>query len=293
MNPEILLKEVTACATKQKPRALSARFPLLKPLALPLHILSKKYNNHRKNIARTRKTLRLKYITARHSSPLLRKLGESDMRLQKQKITNLKRAIENLDGLCILPGQTFSLWEILGKPTKKKGYVDGMLLSSGQVFEGPGGGLCQLGNLLHFLFLHTPLSITERYHHSMDVFPDSSRTIPFASGATVMYNFIDLQAKNNTSHTFQLKLWLTDTQLKGHVLCDAHIIEKVHVYEKEHIFINYEDTWYRRNQLWRNILVNGETTKAEHLYTTIAPVIYPITEEYLKKNNFASWIFNK
>ena len=45
-----------------------------------------------------------------------------------------------------------------------------------------GGGLCQLSNLIYWMTLHTPLTITERYRHSYDVFPDSNRTQPFGSG---------------------------------------------------------------------------------------------------------------
>ena len=45
-----------------------------------------------------------------------------------------------------------------------------------------GGGLCQLSNLIYWMTLHTPLTITERYRHSYDVFPDSNRTQSFGSG---------------------------------------------------------------------------------------------------------------
>ncbi len=284
MSPQKLQDEVSRYIdTQQNRMVLSARFPLMKPLIIRLHRILKKIKNKTVYIAREKSTPLLPYITARHSSPLLRKLGESDMRLQLQKITNLKTALYSLNNLLIKPGQTFSFWETLGKPTKSSGYVDGMLLSNGQIFEGIGGGLCQLGNLLHFLMLHTPLTVIERYHHSMDVFPDSARTIPFASGATVMYNFVDLQIKNTTTSTFQIKLWITDTQLKGQILSDQKCMEKIHVYQKDHIFIHFKGRWYRRNQLWRDVSIDGKLQRSEHLYTTIAPVCYTVTKKYLEK----------
>ena len=128
-----------------------------------------------------------------HKSTLLRKLKDVDMYLQYNKITNLKLAIAKIDGVVIRPGETFSIWRMVGRPTKRKGYKTGMMIHNGKVATGIGGGLCQLGNLIYWMALHTPLTIKERWRHSFDVFPDVNRTIPFACGATLAYNYIDLQ----------------------------------------------------------------------------------------------------
>ena len=57
-----------------------------------------------------------------------------------------------------------------------------MVLFLGQIGGDIGGGLCQLSNLIFWMTLHTPLTVTERYRHSHDVFPDANRTQPFGSG---------------------------------------------------------------------------------------------------------------
>ena len=62
--------------------------------------------------------------------------------------------------------------------------MEGMILRNGRVASGVGGGLCQMTNLLYWMTLHTPLTVTERWRHGYDVFPDSNRTQPFGSGAT-------------------------------------------------------------------------------------------------------------
>ena len=105
--------------------------------------------------------------------------------------------------------------EINWKTDEKQGYVDGMVLFYGTFKKGIGGGLCQLSNLIYWATLHTPLTVTERYRHSFDVFPDSRRTQPFGSGATCSYNYLDLQIKNETSEPYQLHLFLTDSHLVG------------------------------------------------------------------------------
>jgi len=225
-------------------------------------------------------------ITARHQSILIRKLGDSNPRLQNQKILNLKVAIQLLDGIVIEPGRIFSFWKILGKPTYKKGYVDGMLLSNGKVIEGVGGGLCQLSNFLFWIFLHTPIEIVERSHHSIDAFPDSGRTLPFGGGATILYNFIDLKVKNISKYPLQLKIWLTENHLKGQILSPQPIPEKFHVFEKNHFFIKRSEKYFRYNEIYREIKIDGKIKKTEKITTNFAPVIYEVTDEYLQKNNF-------
>ena len=147
------------------------------------------------------------------------------MQLQYNKINNLKIATKQLNKIIIKPGETFSYWRLIGNPTKRKGYVDGMILHYGKVTTGIGGGLCQLSNLLYWMTLHTPLTVTERYRHSYDVFPDSNRTQPFGSGATCSYNYLDLQIKNETNNTYQLLVYLTDTHLVGEWRSDAPVNE--------------------------------------------------------------------
>jgi len=224
-----------------------------------------------------------KCVTARHSSVLVRKLGDSDNRLQINKIKNLAVAIKYLDGLVIKPGQTFSLWKAIGKPTYKRGYVDGMLLSNGKVVEGVGGGLCQMANFLHWIFLHADISVVERHHHSVDVFPDSGRVLPFGSGATVFFNYIDLKIKNISNHPLQIKLWLTDTHLKGQILSTEKCAKKFHVYEQNHCFINRGGKYYRFNEIWRETLVEGQSVEKNKVVQNFAPVAYKVDEKILRQ----------
>lgn len=105
-----------------------------------------------------------------HGTPLLRQLKDVDMYLQYNKIINVKLAAKKLNDIILKPQETFSYWKLIGRPTKRKGYKDGMILFSGTFSAGMGGGLCQLSNLIYWMTLHTPLTIIERYRHSYDVF---------------------------------------------------------------------------------------------------------------------------
>jgi vancomycin resistance protein VanW len=190
-------------------------------------------------------------------------------------------AISRINGTVIQPGQTFSLWKQLGRVTRRKGYVDGMLLSDGKVVRGLGGGLCQLSNLLHWMFLHADTTITERYHHSVDAFPDSGRTIPFGSGATIFDNYIDLQMRNMSPHPLQICLSLTDTQLKGQLRSTHHKKYSYHVREAFHCFVRSHHRWYRYNTLERDVLSHGKIIDTHTVCENLAPVAYAVDTAYL------------
>ncbi len=204
----------------------------------------------------------------KHQSVLLKKLGESDMQLQYNKIENLKISIKQINGILIKPGETFSFYKLVGLPTKKKGYLMGMELSKGEAQAGIGGGICQITNLIHWLVIHSPLTIVERHHHSFDPFPDNGRVLPFGSGATVFYNYLDYQFTNNTPHTFQVNLWLSKKCLDGEIRCTEKMTHTYHVFEKNHGFVKIDNRYYRKNEIWRNkIDVHSARIVSEELLT--------------------------
>lgn len=149
-----------------------------------------------------------------------------------------------------------------------------------------------MSNFLHWIFLHAPFEITERYHHSLDVFPDSGRTLPFGGGATILYNFIDLKAKNISDQPLQIKLWLTADHLKGQILSPQPLAQKFHVFERNHYFIKRGDHYFRYNEIYRETKVKGNVQKIELVATNFAPVLYSVTEQYLKQNDLKAVDFS-
>ena len=126
---------------------------------------------------------------------------------------NLKLAAKCFNGILIKPGEVFSFWNLVGDFSYKKGYKDGVLLQDGEVKAGVGGGICQLANLIFWIFLHTDLEIIYIYRHGFDLFPDYSRVIPFGTGATLVVGFKDIKVKNNSNQIYQLNIWFDDTYI--------------------------------------------------------------------------------
>ncbi len=230
-----------------------------------------------KKYTKSKTSNKLDFRVKKHQSKLLKKLGETDMILQYNKIDNLKLVVERISGTIIKPGETFSFCKIVGLPTKRKGYKLGMELSFGEAKSGIGGGICQSSNLMHWLALHSPLTINERHHHSFDPFPDDGRILPFASGATVFYNYLDFQLTNNTDWTFQINLWLTDKLLEGDIRVNKELDFNYHVIEKNHKFIKQNNEFFRTNEIWRTKNAkfrSGELIEEEMVFKNFGKVKY-------------------
>lgn len=189
-----------------------------------------------------------------HKTILLRKLKDVDLQFQINKVQNLKLAVPKINGVIIFPGETLSYWKLIGKPTYKKGYLDGMVLQSGRVTYGCGGGLCQLSNLIFWMALHTPLEVVERHRHGYDVFPDSNRTQSFGSGATCYYPYGDLMIYNPTDEPFQPCLRVGEKCLEGEWRsnrkpdCHYQIVERNHMMKSE-----WWGGYSRHNELYKQI----------------------------------------
>ncbi|MFI3238224.1 MAG: VanW family protein [Lachnospiraceae bacterium] len=201
-----------------------------------------------------------------HKTILRRRLKDVDMWMQENKIVNLKIAIKHIDGIIIKPNEVFSYWKLIGKPTKSKGYIDGMILHNGSFMPGTGGGLCQLSNLIFWMASHTPLTIVERHRHGYDVFPDSSRTQPFGSGATCFYPHGDLMIQNNTNQTFQISLSMDDEYLMGEIRSCSKPETTFKIIERNHeMRSEYWGGFGRYNELYKQEFDANNTLLHEEL----------------------------
>ena len=122
--------------------------------------------------AERRETEPLPALIKGHRSPMLRQLNGVDMQLQQNKETNLRLSGAHINGIVIEPGETFSFWHTVGRTTAKKGYLPGLTIGAGRLGADTGGGLCQMANLIHWMVLNSPLTVTELHHHTDALFPD-------------------------------------------------------------------------------------------------------------------------
>ena len=257
---------------------LTARHPWLFPLACRLHRARRRlaWMTSDSRWASTREPSSLSTRVKRHRSLLLRELGESEMWLQHNKVVNLSLAAGRVDGLLIRPGETFSFNRVVGNCTRRKGYVEGMRLSNGDARVGVGGGICQLANLLHWMFLHSPLTVLERSEHSFDPFPDNGRVLPWGVGCSIVYNYVDLVVRNDTETTFQLQVAVGDRYLEGELRATEALPHTYRVFARDEQFLRYGEQYYRRNEIWRTVIDRrtGNAVREELMKQNCALVKY-------------------
>jgi vancomycin resistance protein VanW len=242
---------MTAPATQR--RRVTQRFPALIPARMAQRRITKRAQDARARYryAVVRSATDLPWLISAHASILERDLQGVDPQLQRNKVQNLRLAAGRIDGVIMSPGETFSFWRLVGRATGRAGYTDGLVLRDGAASSGVGGGLCQISNMLHWLALHSDLTVTERHRHSFDPFPDSERRVPFGTGATLLDGIFDLKVTNATTHDHQFRLRLTDTELVGELRAAERPTVRYEVVERDHRFVREDGQVFRDNRIVR------------------------------------------
>ncbi|MCD6638331.1 MAG: VanW family protein [Nocardioides sp.] len=275
-GPLVLPARLTA------PPRLTERHPWLFPAAVMVHRTRRRARwtldsvTRRVRWARRRPGPELPVRLVQHGSLLLRELDPDVMHLQHNKVANLALATGRVDGVLLRPGETFSFNHVVGNCTRRKGYVDGMRLSNGEAESGVGGGICQLANLLHWMFLHSPLTVLERSEHSFDPFPDRGRVLPWGVGCSIVYNYVDLVVRNDTDLTFQLRTWVGDRYLHGQLRADSTPPHAWKVEARHEQFLRRDGQVFRRNEIWRRVIDRrtGAQVGEELVKSNCALVVY-------------------
>jgi vancomycin resistance protein VanW len=133
-----------------------------------------------------------------------------------------------------------------------------------------------MSNLIYWMALHTPLTVTERHRHSYDVFPDSNRTQPFGSGATCAYNYLDLQIRNGTDAPWQLLVAVGEENLTGQWRSTEPCPFRYEVYERDaRIESNVWGGFVRHNAIWRRAFDgDGNLVRDEFIAENNALMMY-------------------
>ena len=222
-----------------------------------------------------------------HRSLIFRTLGNTQLQLQAGKAVNLSLAVPKVTGIVIEPGEVFSLWRLVGRTSRRAGYAMGLTIADGKPEAGIGGGLCQLSNLIHWMVLHTPMKIVELHHHDQwDLFPDFHRQVPFGTGTSIAYNYLDYRFENTTSWPVQLKLWIEGRYLCGQILSTQTLDNSYHISVEGERFVREQGKIYREGQVYRKVIDKrtGNLLEKTLLRQNHALVLYdtsqlPIEEE--------------
>ena len=226
--------------------------------------------------ARERSGEKLPVTVSSYDSGLIKRGKGIDPVLQENKAVNIELACQKINGIVIHPGEEFSFWQTVGKATRKKGYKDGRVIIGNKLRPGTGGGLCNLANTIHLLILHSPLKVTEFRSHADALAPDGAKRIPFSSGTSVNYNYIDYRFKNNTDQNIQLLVWCDNERLYGELRSEREFPFRYKLTEEDHHFHKEGNKYYRISKIYKNTIdrATGAVLKTELVRDNHSQVMY-------------------
>ena len=257
---------------------LALRIELVRLKRMPTWVAERGLVARRKVSASERESFG--FLLDHHNSPLRRDDGgEVNAELQAGKEANVARAVSLIDGICIEPFEIFSYHHAVGRPSRARGFRDGLELREGRPSRGVGGGCCQVSNMLCLLALRSGLKLVERHRHALDLFPDHQRTVPFGCGATVFYNTADLRIQNPLAQPVIVDLRVVDGELTGALRTQGDPGVRVEVYEVDHCYSREAGHWYRQNRIRRRFTdARGRVVLDQEELRNRGRVMYDIDE---------------
>lgn len=214
------------------------------------------------------------------SSAIFNEKTGFEMIYQKNKKYNLELAAKTVNGIMIYPHETFSFWKLVRYADKHESYKEGLVVINDELTTERGGGLCQLSNLLFWMFLHTPLTIIERHGHTIKKFPDPPGNAVIGVDAAVSEGWLDLKVRNDTESIFQINIAFGENNIIGQIFVNEDI-------GKTYIVTNGEPVYYKENQkiyekvdIIQNVFLSesGECESGKVLYVNLCEIGYQLSE---------------
>lgn len=113
--------------------------------------------------------------------------------------SNIALAASKIDGTVIMPGDTFSFNDTVGKRTAQSGFKEAGVYVNGTVSTDYGGGICQVSSTLYNAVLRSNLEIVDRSNHEFLV-----SYVPIGTDATVSWGSPDFKFKNSRSYAIKI-----------------------------------------------------------------------------------------
>ena len=116
---------------------------------------------------------------------------------------NMELITNEINGIILLPNETFSFNENIGERTEEKGFKNGPIYIRGKIIEDLAGGICQAVTGIYNVAILSNLKIIERKAHSR-----IQKVAPAGRDATVYWGLIDMIFKNNRKSPIKLRILL-------------------------------------------------------------------------------------
>ena len=132
--------------------------------------------------------------------------------LAEGKRHNQRLMAAALHGARVEPGEVLSLWRLSGRPSARRGYLEGSAIVDGRITAEAGGAVCLLSTVLYNAGLLAALEIVERHAHSADIYGEA-RYFELGRDATIEYGVLDVRFRNPHPYPVLLDISSDDSEV--------------------------------------------------------------------------------
>lgn len=257
-------------------------FPFLRPIRMwqknLFYQISMRFdkNKYSKEIGE-----KLNYEVCNTKTFMINENSGQDIIYQENKVYNLKITSKTMDKILIYPGEIFSFCYLANNSKKYGKYKDGLVLIDSKLTTQKGGGICQLSNMLYYLFLMTPLTILERHGHKVKSLPNPDVDALEGVDATISSGWLDLKVKNNTNSIYQIVIDFDDDYMYGTILTAEEPNEKYDIINSNFKYIKKDGKIYERVSVVKIIRdkLTNEIITSKKLYDEVVEVKYELPND--------------
>ena len=265
-----------------KRKRLTQIFPFLLPLRIWQRNLFYKIGMFfDKNKYAKKKGERLPFEISSSSTLMINEESGYDIIYQKNKVENLKIVSNTVNEIFIHPHETFSFCYLTRNSSKYGELKEGLILIDGKVVARKGGGICHLSNLLYYLFLMSPLTITERHGHKVKSLPNPDKDALEGIDATIHSGWLDLKVRNDTDSIIQIAIDFDDEYMYGKLLSDKESKVEYSIENEDFKYIRKNHKIYESVSVIK-VLTDKETRKVktrEKIYDEVVEVQYELPSD--------------
>lgn len=127
----------------------------------------------------------------------------------KNRIFNIRRALEQFQGLIIQPSEEFSFVKYLGEVDGEHGYLPELVIKYNKTEPEFGGGICQVSSTVFRAAIDAGMKITARRNHAYPV----RYYKPYGMDATIYIPNPDFRFINNTGNPILIQSSIEGTEL--------------------------------------------------------------------------------
>ena len=185
----------------------------------------------------------------------------------ENRINNIKLAVSKINGVVLMPGETFSYNETLGQRTKEAGFLEAGAYSSGQVVQEIGGGICQVSSTLYCATLFANLETVSRTAHYFRV-----DYLPIAYDATVSWPNPDFKFRNNRDYPIKIVAYTTN---------DSDLTVEIWGTDVDGSYVELtNETWVVTDPTYTGVITGWLARATRHVYDANGNEIATILEPY-------------